>query len=53
VKPFVLTNESDYLDAEAIAKAVQRPGMRFVAIKTDEQLDLQALHRVLEPFLGS
>src|SRR5690242_4392878 len=48
VKPYVQTNKSDYLDAEAIAEAVQRPRMRFVSIKTEEQLDLQALHRVRE-----
>ncbi len=42
VKPYVQTNKSDYLDAEAIAEAVQRPRMRFVPIKTEEQLDLQA-----------
>jgi transposase len=48
VKPYVKTNKSDYLDAEAIAEAVQRPRMRFVPIKTEEQLDLQALHRVRE-----
>src|SRR5262249_27338703 len=35
-------------DAEAIAEAVLRPTMKFVAIKTVEQLDLQALHRVRE-----
>jgi transposase len=48
VKPYVKTNESDYLDAEAIAEAVQRPNMRFVPIKTEGQLDVQALHRVRE-----
>jgi len=48
VKPYVKTNKSDYLDAEAIAEAVSRPTMRFVPIKTDEQLDLQSLHRVRE-----
>src|ERR1700681_4039008 len=32
----------------AIAEAVQRPRMRFVPIKTEGQLDLQALHRVRE-----
>src|ERR1700693_616493 len=48
VKPYVKTNKSDYIDAEAIAEAVQRPRMRFVPIKTEEQLDLQALHRVRE-----
>jgi transposase len=44
VKPYVKTNKSDYIDAEAIA----RPTMRFVPIKTDDQLDLQSLHRVRE-----
>jgi transposase len=48
VKPYVQTNKSDDLDAEAIAEAVQRPRMRFVPIKSEEQLDLQALHRVRE-----
>src|SRR5713101_4063201 len=48
VKPYVQTNKSDFLDAEAMAEAVQRPRMRFVPIKTEEQLDLQALHRVRE-----
>jgi transposase len=48
VKPYVKTNKSDYIDAEAIAEAVQRPSMRFVPIKTEDQLDLQAVHRVRE-----
>ena len=48
VKPYVKTNKSDYIDAEAIAEAVGRPRMRFVPIKTDDQLDLQSLHRVRE-----
>jgi transposase len=48
VKPYMQTNKTDFLDAEAIAGAVQRPRMRFVPIKTEEQLDLQALHRVRE-----
>jgi transposase len=48
VKPYVKTNKSDYIDAEAIAEAVGRPSMRFVPIKTDDQLDLQSLHRVRE-----
>jgi transposase len=48
VKPYVQTNQSDFLDAEAMAEAVQRPRMRFVPIKTEEPLDLQALHRVRE-----
>ena len=48
VKPYVKTNKSDYIDAEAIAEAVGRPRMRFVPIKSDDQLDLQSLHRVRE-----
>jgi transposase len=47
-KPYVKTNESDFIDAEAIAEAVGRPTMRFVPIKTDDQLDMQSLHRVRE-----
>jgi transposase len=48
VKPYVKTNKSDYIDAEAIAEAVGRPKMRFVPIKSDDQLDLQSVHRVRE-----
>src|ERR1700693_5150250 len=48
VKPYVKTNKNDYIDAEACAEAVTRPTMRFVPIKTEEQLDLQAVHRVRE-----
>jgi transposase len=46
VKPFLKGHKNDYRDSEAIAEAVQRPTMRFVAIKTPEQMDLLALHRV-------
>jgi transposase len=48
VKPYVKTNKSDYIDAEAIAEAVGRPTMRFVPVKSDDQLDLQSLHRARE-----
>src|SRR6202011_5398304 len=48
VKPYVKTNKNDYIDAEAIAEAVGRPTMRFVPVKSDDQLDLQSLHRVRE-----
>ena len=41
-------DKNDYCDAEAIAEAVERENMRFVPIKTEDQLDLQALHRVRE-----
>ena len=46
VKPFLKGHKNDCRDAEAIAEAVQRPTMHFVAIKTPEQMDLLALHRV-------
>ena len=46
VKPLLKGHKNDYRDAEAIAEAVQRPTMHFVAIKTPEQMDLLALHRV-------
>ena len=48
VRPYAKGQKNDFNDAEAIAEAVQRPTMRFVAIKTADQLDLQALHRVRE-----
>jgi transposase len=48
VKPFVWGNKNDYNDALAIAEAVVRPEMRFVSIKTPEQQDIQALHRLRE-----
>jgi transposase len=52
VKPYVKTNKNDYIDAEAIAEAVGRPTMRFVPIKSDDQLDLQSLHRVRERWVS-
>ena len=52
VKPFVKSQKNDFLDAEAIAEAVQRPNMRFVPIKTEEQLDMQTLHRVRDRLVG-
>jgi len=45
VKPYVKSNKNDFLDAEAICEAVTRPNMRFVPIKSDEQLEIQQLHR--------
>ena len=46
VKPYVKGNKNDANDAEAICEAVSQPGMRFVPVKTIEQLHLQARHRV-------
>jgi transposase len=48
VKPFVRGNKNDYNDALAIAEAVTCPEMRFVSVKTTEQQDIQALHRLRE-----
>jgi len=46
VKPYVKSNKNDTIDAAAIAEAVSRPTMRFVEIKTPDQVDIQALHRI-------
>lgn len=46
VKAYVRGNKNDYNDARAIAEAARRPGMRCVAVKTVEQQDRQALHRL-------
>lgn len=48
VKPYVKGNKNDRADAEAIVEAAQRPGMRFVPLKTAEQQAQQAWHRVRE-----
>ena len=48
VRPYSKGQKNDFRDAEAIAEAVQRPTMKFVATKTADQLDLQAMHRVRE-----
>ena len=53
VRPYSKGQKNDFRDAEAIAEAVQRPTMKFVATKTAEQLDLQALHRVRERLVAS
>jgi len=53
VKPYVKTNKNDYIDAEAIAEAVDRPRMRYVPIKSEGQLDIQSLHRVRERWVKS
>jgi transposase len=52
VKPFVKSNKNDFVYAEAIAEAVERKNMRFVPIKTDDQLDLQAIHRVRDRLIS-
>ncbi len=46
VKPYVKTQKNDYNDAQAICEAVRRPTMRFVPVKSIEQQDMLALHRI-------
>ena len=48
VRPYAMGQKNDFNDAEAIAEAVQRPTMKFVPIKSADQLDLQAMHRIRE-----
>src|SRR5882757_4100007 len=51
-KPFRQGHKNDFRDAHAVAEAVQRPSTRCVPVKTDDQLDLQALHRVRSRLVG-
>jgi transposase len=46
VKPYVKRGKNDRADAEAICEAVQRPTMRFVPVKTEEQQSALTMHRV-------
>lgn len=46
VRPYVKAQKNDDRDAEGIAEAASRPTMRFVELKSEEQLDIQTLHRV-------
>lgn len=48
VKPYVKSNKNDVVDAEAICEAASRPQMRFVATRSEEQQDIQNLHRIRE-----
>jgi transposase len=52
VRPFCRKQKNDFNDAQAIAEAVTRPTVRYVALKTPERLDLQALHRVRERLMS-
>jgi len=52
VRPYVKAHKNDDRDAEAIAEAATRPTMRFVAIKSEAQLDMQTLHRVRDRLVG-
>jgi transposase len=52
VRPYVKAQKNDDRDAEAIAEAATRPTMRFVAQKSESQLDVQTLHRVRDRLVG-
>lgn len=52
VLPYVKAQKNDDRDAEAIAEAAMRPTMRFVELKSAEQLDVQCLHRVRDRLVG-
>jgi len=52
VRPYVKAQKNDDRDAEAIAEAATRPTMRFVELKSAEQLDMQTLHRVRDRLVG-
>ena len=52
VRPYVKAQKNDDRDAEAIAEAATRPTMRFVALKSEAQLDMQVLHRARDRLVG-
>ena len=52
VRPYVKAQKNDDRDAEAIAEAATRPTMRFVALKSEAQLDVQTLHRARDRLVG-
>ncbi len=52
VKAYVKTNKHDAADAEACCEAVQRPSMRFVAVKTEAQQATLMRHRVRDQLIG-
>src|SRR4051795_12645566 len=52
VRPYVKAQKNDERDAEAIAEAATRPTMRFVELKSEEQLDMQTLHRARDRLVG-
>jgi transposase len=51
VKPYVKRNKTDGRDAEAICEAMQRPTMRFVAVKRPDQQAMMAVHRARALFV--
>ncbi|MET4724806.1 transposase [Bradyrhizobium japonicum] len=53
MKPYVKSNKNDIIDAGAIAEAAMRPTTRFVAVREENQVGLQALHRIRDRMVGS
>jgi transposase len=53
VKPFVKRQKNDAIDAEAICEAAQRPNMRFVAVKSEQQQAAGLVFRTLICWCGS
>ena len=51
-RPYVKAQKNDNRDAQAIAEAATRPTVRFVALKSEEQLDIQTLHRVRDQLVS-
>lgn len=52
VKPYVKNHKNDFIDADAICEASGRPGMRFVAIKSEEAQVAAVCHRLREGFVA-
>ena len=52
VRPYVKAQKNDDRDAEAIAEAATRPTMRFIELKSEQQLDMQTLHRARDRLVG-
>jgi transposase len=52
VRPYVKAQKNDDRDAEGIAEATTRPTMRFVDLKSQDQLDMQTLHRSRDRLVG-
>jgi transposase len=52
IKPYLKSHKTDFNDAAAIAEAVTRPTMRFVTVKSNEQLDKEAIHRVRDRLIS-
>ena len=51
VKPYVKSNKNDAIDAEAICEAMSRPNMRFVSVKSNQQQDIQSMHRIRDKLM--